>query len=417
MNHFTYQNNELYCEEVPVAKIAGEVGTPFYLYSHATLKRHFTVFDKAFEGLRRLVCYSAKANTNLAILRLFEKLGSGLDIVSGGELYRGLKAGFNPRKIVYSGVGKRVDEIDYALKTGILMFNIESLEELTLINERARLLDIKAPVAIRVNPDVDPKTHPYISTGLKKNKFGIDTQTAVKGYKAAVGMENIEVVGIDCHIGSQITQVKPFADALKNVKDLIQELDNLGIAVKYLDMGGGLGITYDDETPPAPKEYAEALAGALEGVDLQLIFEPGRVIVGNAGVLITRVLYRKAAAIKEFVIVDAGMNDLLRPSIYQAYHAVRPVIKGASKPIIADVVGPICESGDFLALDCPLPDVKKGSLLAVMSAGAYGFTMSSNYCSRPRAAEVMVKDAEFHVVKRRENYEDLVKGESLPAFI
>lgn len=417
MHHFHYRDNELYCEEVPIQKIAAEVGTPLYLYSHATLKRHFLIFNEAFEGIDRLVCYSAKANTNLALLKLFANLGSGLDIVSGGELYRGLKAGFSPDRIVYSGVGKRVDEIDYALNTDILMFNVESLEELAVINQRAGLLAKRAPVAIRVNPDVDPGTHPYISTGLKKNKFGIDTKTAIEGYKAASRLENIAVVGIDCHIGSQITEAKPFEDALKSLERLITELKSLGIKIKYLDMGGGLGITYDAESPPHPREYARAIIDSLKGIDLQLILEPGRVIVGNAGTLITRVLYRKTAPVKEFVITDAGMNDLMRPSLYQAFHAIQPVVKTALAPIKADVVGPICESGDFLALDREIPDVKQGDLLAVMSAGAYGFTMSSNYCSRLRVPEVMVKDDRFYVVRARQTYEDLVAGETIPPFL
>lgn len=417
MHHFHYRDNELYCEEVPIQKIAAEVGTPFYLYSHATLKRHFLIFNEAFEGIDRLVCYSAKANTNLALLKLFANLGGGLDIVSGGELYRGLKAGFPPDRIVYSGVGKRVDEIDYALHTDIMMFNVESLEELAVINQRAGLLAKQAPVAIRVNPDVDPGTHPYISTGLEKNKFGIDTKTAIEGYKAASRLENIAVVGIDCHIGSQITEAKPFEDALKSLERLITELKSLGIKIKYLDMGGGLGITYDAESPPHPREYARAIIDSLKGIDLQLILEPGRVIVGNAGTLITRVLYRKTAPVKEFVITDAGMNDLMRPSLYKAFHAIQPVVKTAHAPIKADVVGPICESGDFLALDREIPDVKQGDLLAVMSAGAYGFTMSSNYCSRLRVPEVMVAEDRFYVVRARQTYEDLVAGETIPPFL
>jgi diaminopimelate decarboxylase len=417
MHHFHYRDNELYCEEVPIQKIAAEVGTPFYLYSHATLKRHFLIFNEAFEGIDRLVCYSAKANTNLALLKLFANLGGGLDIVSGGELYRGLKAGFPPDRIVYSGVGKRVDEIDYALHTDIMMFNVESLEELAVINQRAGLLAKQAPVAIRVNPDVDPGTHPYISTGLEKNKFGIDTKTAIEGYKAAGRMANIAVVGIDCHIGSQITEAKPFEDALKSLERLITELKSLGIKIKYLDMGGGLGITYDAESPPHPREYARAIIDSLKGIDLQLILEPGRVIVGNAGTLITRVLYRKTAPVKEFVITDAGMNDLMRPSLYKAFHAIQPVVKTVHAPIKADVVGPICESGDFLAVDREIPDVKQGDLLAVMSAGAYGFTMSSNYCSRLRVPEVMVAEDRFYVVRTRQTYEDLVAGETIPSFL
>lgn len=416
MNHFTYRNDELYCEDVQVQSIAEQVGTPFYLYSHATLKRHFLIFNEAFEGLDRLVCYSAKANSNSAVLKLLESLGSGLDIVSGGELYRGLNAGFSPDRIVYSGVGKRRDEIDYALASGILMFNVESLEELEMINERAGLLKRKAPVAIRVNPDVDPKTHPYISTGLEKNKFGIDKKTAIEGYNVAKRLENINVIGIDCHIGSQITDAKPFLDALESLKELIRELRQTGIEIKYLDMGGGLGITYNDESPPHPREYARAIVSSLKGSRLRLILEPGRVIIGNAGILVSKVLFRKSGRSKEFVIADAAMNDLMRPTLYNAFHAIEPVEKKEDRTITADVVGPICESGDFLAMDRKIPDVKKGDLIAVMSAGAYGFTMSSNYCSRPRVAEVMVKGDRFHVVRARERYEDLVEGESIPPF-
>ncbi|HBN26757.1 MAG TPA: diaminopimelate decarboxylase [Desulfobacteraceae bacterium] len=417
MNHFTYCNNELYCESINIAEIAQKVGTPFYLYSHATLKRHFTVFNNAFSSTKRLVCYSAKANSNLAVLKLFQKLSSGLDIVSGGELYKGLKAGFSPDRIVYSGVGKRIDEIDYALSTGILMFNVESMEEMELINERGRHLNLVAPVSIRVNPDVDPKTHPYISTGLKKNKFGIDIKTAIEGYKIAAAMENIKIVGIDCHIGSQITQTQPFADALESVKQLIYQLKKIDIKIKYLDIGGGLGITYDNESPPEPKEYADVITKALKDIDVQLILEPGRVLVGNAGILVTKVLYKKENHGKNFIVVDAGMNDLLRPAIYKAFHSILPVVKTDAKKITADIVGPICETGDFLATDCRISDVSSGDLLAVMSAGAYGFTMSSNYCSRLKLAEVMVSNDKFNVIKTRQNYEDLVQDETIPQFI
>ena len=417
MNHFLYRNNEMYCENVPIRAIAEEVGTPLYLYSHATLKRHFSAFNDAFDDMERLICFSAKANTNLAVLKLFANLGSGLDIVSGGELFRGLKAGFQPNRIVYSGVGKRIDEIDYALNTGILMFNVESLEELELINKRAGHLKLKAPIAIRVNPDVDPKTHPYISTGLKKNKFGINIETAIEGYKIAKSLKNINVIGIDCHIGSQITEVQPFIDALKSIKELINKLKDLGIGIRYLDIGGGLGITYNDESPPELNDYAGAIVKSLEGMPIQLILEPGRVIVGNAGILVTRVLYRKQGKDKEFVVVDAGMNDLARPSLYKAFHAVEPVIKSENELIKVDIVGPICESGDFLAADRKISNVKKDDLLAVMSAGAYGFTMSSNYCSRLRVPEVMVKDDLFYVIRAGQEYKDLVAGESIPPFL
>jgi diaminopimelate decarboxylase len=414
MHHFTYRDNEMYCEDVPLKRIATEVGTPFYLYSHATLVRHFKAFDGAFEGVQRLVCFSAKANTNLAVLSLFAELGSGLDIVSGGELFRGLKAGFPPERIVYSGVGKRVDEIDDALKTGILMFNIESLEELELIDQRAGRLGCRAPIAIRVNPDVDPKTHPYISTGLKKNKFGIDTENALRGYQKASRLPHVDIIGVDCHIGSQIAEAKPFEDALLNLMGLIRDLKANDIAISYVDMGGGLGITYDQEAPPHPREYARSIISQLKGTGLKLILEPGRVIVGNAGILVTQVLYRKSGSGKDFVIADVGMNDLLRPSLYKAYHGIQPVRLTERSKIVADVVGPICESGDYMAVNREMPDVSRGDLLAVMSAGAYGFSMSSNYCSRPRVAEVMVKGDQFHVIRKRESYEDLIKGEQVP---
>jgi len=417
MHHFEYIDNELFCEGVSINAIAEAVGTPFYLYSHATLTRHFAIFEEAFEGVDRLVCFSAKANSSLAILKIFADLGGGLDIVSGGELYRGLKAGFTPQKIVYSGVGKRIDEIDAALNNGILMFNVESLEELELIDQRAKTSGKTAPVALRVNPDVDPKTHPYISTGLRKNKFGIDMETALEGYRAAKRLKHVEIIGIDCHIGSQITEARPFQDALDSLKELVSQLQQMDIHIRYLDMGGGLGITYDDEKPPLPSEYAGAIVDSMGELLLTLILEPGRVIVGNAGILITRVLYRKPGPDKEFIIVDAGMNDLMRPTLYSAYHAIKPVELSGGAKIRADVVGPICESGDFLALDRELADVMKGDLLAVMSAGAYGFVMSSNYCSRLKVPEVMVKGDTFDVIRSRQTYDDLMAGESVPEFL
>ncbi len=417
MHYFEHKRGELYCEDVPVRKIAASVGTPLYLYSHATLERHFKGFSEAFGESEHLVCYSAKANASRAILNLFSRLGGGLDIVSGGELYRGLKAGVDPKKVVYSGVGKRVDEIDDALNAGILMFNVESLEELNLIDQRAGAMGKKAPVGIRVNPDVDPKTHPYISTGLKKNKFGIGAQEALDAYRAAYRLTNVEVIGIDCHIGSQITDPSPFEDAMKNIASLVASLKEIGMGIRFVDVGGGLGITYRDESPPGLKDYAKAITGAFKGMDVSLILEPGRVLVGNAGILVTRVLYRKPGPDKSFIIVDAGMNDLLRPSLYDAYHEVVPVESERSgAPIHADVVGPICETGDFLARDRSVADVPSGGLLAVMSAGAYGFAMSSNYCSRLRIAEVMVRGDAYAITRQRETYAHLTTGESLPNF-
>jgi len=417
MHHFNYQNRELFCEDVPVKVIAKEVGTPFYLYSYATLKRHFLVFSKEFENIEHLVCYSAKANSNLAVLKTFANLGSGLDIVSGGELRKGLESGFSPEKMVYSGVGKRIDEIDFALNKGILMFNIESMEELVIINQRAELCGKRAPVGIRVNPNIDPKTHPYISTGLQKNKFGIDVDEALEAYRAANSMEHIDLVGIGCHIGSQITEINPFREAINSLKNIAQQLKKEGISLQYIDIGGGLGILYDDETPVDLSEYAKSIIETVKGTDYTIILEPGRVFVGNAGILVTKTLYRKSGKVKEFIVVDAGMNDLLRPALYGAFHVIQPVDQTDDPMIVADVVGPICESSDFLAQDRYMPNVKQGQLLAVMSAGAYSFVMSSNYCSRPKVAEVMVKEDSFNVVRTRESYEDLISGESIPLFL
>ncbi|HID30340.1 MAG TPA: diaminopimelate decarboxylase [Desulfobacterales bacterium] len=417
MHHFHYRDNRMFCEDVPVPEIADNVGTPFYLYSHATLRHHFCVFQQAFDGIPHLICFSAKSNSNLAVLRLFGSLGGGLDIVSGGELFRGLQAGIPPDRIVYSGVGKREDEIEYALRSGILMFNVESYQELQIINRCGSQLKKKAPIALRVNPDVDPKTHPYISTGLKKEKFGLSMEAAAEVYESAAALPYVEITGMSCHIGSQVTEIAPFVDALHRIKELVATLGTFGVSISYLDIGGGLGITYDQETPPHPNEYGRAISQALGDNRFTLVLEPGRVIVGNAGILVTRVLYTKKGESKDFVIVDAAMNDLVRPSLYEAYHAIEPVVRGQRETIRADVVGPICESGDFLAKDRDTPRVQAGDLLAVMSAGAYGFTMSSNYNSRPRVPEVMVKEDHFHVVRARESYEDLTKGESIPPFL
>ncbi len=413
MNFFNYKGNKFCAEGVSIEKIAKDVGTPCYIYSHKTLIRHYTAFDEAFKSVPHLICYSVKANSNIAVLNTFIKQGSGVDIVSGGELFRALKAGANPKKIVYSGVGKKEDEIEYALKTGILMFNVESPEELRAINKIAGRLKKKAGFAIRVNPNVDPKTHPYISTGLKKNKFGIETRQAIQEYiYARNNLKNLTPIGVDCHIGSQITQLSPFVDALKKTKEIINTLRSQGIAVKYLDIGGGLGITYKDEDAPHPSKYGKAVIDETKGLGITLIFEPGRVMVGNAGILVTKVLYTKQGTEKKFIIVDAAMNDLARPSLYGSYHVIKPVKKdGSAKEIIADVVGPICESGDFFVKDRELPEFKSGDLMAIMSGGAYGFSMSSNYNSRPRVAEVMVKGNIFFVVRERETYKDLIKGE------
>jgi diaminopimelate decarboxylase len=415
MHHFDYRGEDLYCEEVPIAALAEEVGTPFYLYSHATLTRHFRVFDVAFQAIPHLICFAAKANANLAILSLFASMGGGADVVSGGELFRALRAGIPPDRIVFAGVGKSREEMVEALKADILMFNVESSQELRLLNEVAGRMGTVARVALRVNPDVDPGTHPYISTGLKKSKFGIDMSLAVEEYQLAQTLPHIAIVGIHTHIGSQITDVAPFVDSLRRIAELVGELRELGIDIRYVDMGGGLGIPYDNETPPHPTEMAKAVIPILKTLACTIIFEPGRVITGNAGILVTRVLYTKRTPAKEFVIVDAGMNDLIRPSLYESYHAIQPVRRTEGREhLTVDVVGPICESGDFLAKDRKMTMAEPGELLAVMSAGAYGFTMASNYNARPKAAEVLVKGDRHFIIRTRESYEDLIRGEDIP---
>jgi len=419
MHNFEYRQGELYCEQVPVSQIAKQVGTPCYVYSHATLIRHIRAYDNAFKNIPHLMAFAMKANSNLAILRLMAKEGSGVDIVSGGELFRALKAGVSPSKIVFAGVGKNAEEIRDALKAEILMFNIESSAEMHAINDVAASVGKIAPVALRINPDIDPKTHPYISTGLKKSKFGIAADRALEEFRVASTLRHIHVVGVHAHIGSQLTEVTPFVESLKKVLALVDTLKGQGTNIRYLNIGGGLGITYSDEKPPLPHELAEALSPLVKGLDITLVMEPGRVIVGNAGILVTKALYEKIGESKRFVIVDAAMNDLIRPSLYSAYHDIRPVSEALlHRPKHqVDVVGPVCESGDFLAKDRSLPEVKPGDLLAVMSAGAYGFVMASNYNSRPRVPEVLVKDNEVHVVRARESYDDLVRGETIPAFL
>ncbi len=417
MNYFNYRGDELYCEDLSVEALAEAQGTPFYLYSLETLRRHYQVFDRAFASIPHQVCFSAKANSNIAILRALINEGGGVDVVSGGELFRALEAGADAKKIVYSGVGKTREEIRYALEADILMFNVESSQELEVIDDVAREMGTKAPIALRVNPDVDPRTHPHISTGMKENKFGIDIELSFQEYLRARERANIEILGVDCHIGSQILELKPFLDTMDRLKDLVGRLRAEGIDIRYLDIGGGLGITYDQEEPPHPDEYARAVIDKIRDLQCTLILEPGRVIAGNAGILVTRVLYRKERDNKNFIIVDAGMNDLLRPSLYGSYHQVLPVVKKNGESILADIVGPICESGDFLVKNREVPSMERGDLLAVMSAGAYGFTMSSNYNSRPRAAELLVSGAQVSVIKERETLKDLIRGESIPAFL
>ncbi len=420
MNYFEYRNGEMFAEGVPLKRIAQEVGTPAYVYSLATLKRHFRVFDEAFAAVPHIVCFSVKANSNIALLRVFAKQGSGFDIVSGGELFRALKAGADPQKIVFSGVGKKKEEIEYALNSGILMFNVESEQELIALNDIAGAAGKKAPISLRINPDVDPQTHPYISTGMKKAKFGVDIKTSLDTYKKAASLPNIDVVGIDCHIGSQLTSVAPFVDALARVREyldrvLMGPLKNEGAQLRYLDLGGGLGISYNDEMPPHPEEYAKAIVEGLRGLDVTLILEPGRVIVGNAGILVTEVQFIKETDAKTFVIVDGGMNDLIRPALYGSYQAICPVVENGGEKIVADVVGPICESGDFFAKDREITRPRRGDLLAVMSAGAYGFTMASNYNSRPKPPEILVDGNKYFVIRARERLEDLIRGETIPA--
>jgi diaminopimelate decarboxylase len=419
MHHFQYRGDALHCEDVPLAQIAEAVGTPVFVYSYATLERHFRVFDGAFAGHDHLVCYSVKASSNLALLKTLFSFGAGADIVSAGELFRTLRAGCDPKKIVFSGVGKRDDEIEYALETGILTFNVESVAELRAIDRVAGRLGKRAPIALRVNPDVDAETHPYISTGLKKNKFGISVDAAREAYRLARSLPNLWVRGIDCHIGSQLTKTAPFRDAIGRVAVLAREIVADGAKLELLDVGGGLGIPYQEEgeEPPSPSDYAAAITEAVApfaGLGLKIVCEPGRVIVGNAGVLLTRVLYLKQGDAKSFTIVDAAFNDLIRPAFYGSYHGIKPVVRREGATWVTDVVGPICETGDFLARDRSMIQPAQGDLLALMSAGAYGFTMASNYNSRPRAAEVLVKGDRFAVVRRREELEDLVRGEEIP---
>jgi len=415
MHYFEYKNGELYCEEVPIKKILEDVGTPVYIYSAKTIRRHYKVFEKSFSNIDHLICYSVKANSNIAIISLLKQLGSGADIVSAGELKRALKAGIDPKKIVFSGVGKTPEEIEFALLADILMFNVESLEELETLGEIAKKLEKKAPFALRINPDIDPQTHPYIATGIKRSKFGIPEEFVIEAYKKAKENPYLYPIGIDAHIGSQITSISPFVSALSRLKKIWEELINLGFELKYLDIGGGLGIVYKNEEPPLPQEYADAII--KEGKDLKatIILEPGRVIVGNAGILVTKVLYTKENILKKFVIVDAAMNDLIRPAFYQAYHKIIPVEEKYEEFEVVDVVGPICESSDFFAKERKLPKVKKGDFLAIMSAGAYGFVMSSNYNSRPRPPEVLVDEDKYYIIRKRETIEDLLAFETIPA--
>ncbi|MBF0426535.1 MAG: diaminopimelate decarboxylase [Magnetococcales bacterium] len=415
MDYFHYSGDRLYCEEVALDRIAEAVGTPFYCYSERTLLRHLRAFQEAFRAVDHRICYSVKANSNLAILDALVRHGAGLDIVSGGELERAQRVGCPAERIVFSGVGKSAAEIRAALTHGVIMLNVESEAELYRVNAVAAGLGVRAPVALRINPDVNPRTHPHISTGLKRNKFGIPHGRAIALYTEASRLANVVVVGVDCHIGSQLTDLAPFIEALRRVRGLLSQLRAAGMDIRYLDVGGGLGIPYGEEdAPPSPAQLAEAILTELREEALTVILEPGRAIVGNAGVLVARVEYVKSGEEKQFIVTDAGMNDLLRPSLYNAYHGILPVVRRFDREeVTADVVGPICESGDFFARDRLLPGFQEGDLLVVRSAGAYGFSMSSNYNSRPRVAEVMVRGERFAIVRRRESVRQLLENEQL----
>lgn len=412
MNHFQRKHGALFAEEIRLDDLARAYGTPLFVYSTATLTRHWNVLGRALRGVKHLVCYAVKANSNLSVLSLFARLGAGFDIVSAGELYRVVKAGGDPSKVVYSGVGKRDEEIEYALAQGVKVVDVESGEELSRVSLVARRLGKRAPIALRVNPAVDPKTHPYIATGLRESKFGVSVEEARRLYAVAAKDPALLVKGVAMHIGSQITDVAPFLDAIERVLALASDLRKEGIRLGHLDVGGGLGIQYKDEEPPHPDAYGAAVKKALRRFDGEVLMEPGRVLVGNAGVLVTRVLYRKKNGRRDFVVVDAAMNDLVRPAFYGAHHTIEPVGRPSEREMVADVVGPVCESSDFLAQRRRMPEVQGGDLLCVRSAGAYGFAMSSNYNARPRAAELLVDGEVAYLARKRETLDDLVRGES-----
>ena len=413
MDYFNYRENELFAEDIAVQDIVKKYGSPCYIYSRATLERHWHAFDKAFQDHSHLICYAVKANSNIGLLNLLARLGSGFDIVSIGELERVIAAGGDPKKVVFSGIGKREDEILAALKIGIRCFNIEVRDELDRINHLAKLLGVIAPVSFRVNPNVDAKTHPYISTGLKENKFGIDIDQALTEYRRAATMPNINIIGIDCHIGSQLTETGPFLDALDKLLELVSALKADNINLHHLDLGGGLGIRYNTETPPKPADYIELILERLGATDFEILLEPGRAIVGNAGILVTQIEYLKPTPHKNFAIVDAAMNDLMRPSLYSAWQEIIPIVKNSNAPEnLWDIVGPVCETGDFLGKERMLK-LAQGDLLAIRSSGAYGFSMSSNYNSRPRVPELMVDGNQVHLIRERESLIDLWSSEHL----
>ena len=411
MKGFYFQNGYLYCENVKVRDICDTLQTPFYLYSRAALEEQYTMLDEAFKDIEHMICYAVKACSNVEVVRLLGKLGSGADIVSGGELYRALNASIEPRKIVYSGVGKTEEEMTFALETGILMFNIESEEELAVLDRVGERLGKKAGVALRINPDVDAHTHEKITTGKKENKFGIPFDQAVGLYQKIERMQNIMTMGIHFHIGSQILKPDPFVAAATRIRKLVLELKNLGIPLTYLNIGGGFGIAYSDEKPKPIKEFWMALAPQIRDLDVTLLMEPGRYIVGNSAVLVTKVLYTKGTPQKKFIIVDSGMNDLIRPALYNSYHAIHCITPNNGKKESVDVVGPICESADFFAHNRKMPVLKSGDFLAVMSAGAYGFSMASNYNSKPRPAEILVEGESHRIIRKRETYSDIIRQE------
>ena len=414
MSDFIYKDGQLFAEDISLLEIAKQYNTPCYVYSNNAIQSRYLEFDSAFTSGQHLLCYAVKANSNISILNTLARLGSGFDIVSIGELLRVLEAGGDPMKVVFSGVGKREDEMKFALEQNIKCFNVESESELLKLNKVAENMGMVAPVSLRVNPDVDAKTHPYIATGLKENKFGIAFESAKVIYEQAANMSNISLIGIGCHIGSQISSLTPFQDALQRLLDLIDELKQLGIELQHVDIGGGLGITYQNEIPPTPTEYVNAVTSITQKRDLEVIIEPGRSIVGNAGILLTKVEYLNITPFRNFAVIDAAMNDLIRPSLYDSWHEIKCVMQNSNiKESIYDVVGPICETGDFIGKNRSL-SLSEGDLLAIFSAGAYGFSMSSNYNSRPRAAEILVDGVKVHEVRRREKLEDLFGGELLP---
>lgn len=411
MHYFNVIDGCLYCEEVKVADVCESVGTPFYLYSKRTFCEHYQKLDAAFADMKRLICYSVKSCSNVAILKTLAKLGCGADIVSGGELYRALTAGIDPKKIVYSGVGKTDQELAEAIEAGILMFNVESPQESEAINEIAGRMGKTAGIALRVNPDVDAHTHEKITTGKAENKFGIPLTDALAEYKKAARLPNVKILGVDCHIGSQILTPEPYVESIAALRALIFQLADEEIKLQYLNIGGGLGIIYQDEQPSTAANFRKEIDHLVKDLPVTLVMEPGRFISGNAGALITKVLFVKQTRSKKFVIVDSGMNDLIRPTLYGAYHAITPIAPKAGETQIADVVGPVCESGDFFAKDRPMPDLYRGDCVAVMSAGAYGAAMSSNYNSRPKCAEVLVEGASFKIIRRRQTYADMAGEE------